>query len=373
MKHVASAVVLLCCFVCAMALTASAGERGAVPTSQIDAIFADLRSDSAPGAAVLVLRHGRAIFARGYGLSDMSAHAPITPQTDFRLASLSKEFTATAVMLLVRDGKLRLDEPLTEALPGFPDYGRAITIRNLLNHTSGLEDYEDIMAAQHGGTVPDDTPQIRDAGVVELLEQAKGTKFAPGTKWQYSNSGYATLAMVVERASDEKYENFVHERIFKPLGMRHTLAYVKGENQVPNRALGYTRGADGSWAETDQSPTSAVLGDGGIYTSLDDMARWLNGLAHHKLLTSAEIYQMSTAVNLPAAGPESEPASYGFGFFVNPYQGHRRLWHYGETVGFRTSVQYFPDDDLAIVVLSNRANENPGQRALKIADLFLGK
>ncbi|HET8667066.1 MAG TPA: serine hydrolase domain-containing protein, partial [Terriglobales bacterium] len=360
--------------VCCIVLTASApfvlarnGQGTAKsfannPTqAQLDAVFADFKSSDAPGAAVLVLHHGRTVFAKGYGLADLSSATRVTPATDFRLASLTKQFTAMAVMLLVHDGKLRYDEPLTEALPGFPAYGKSITIRNLLNHTSGLLDYEELMAAQHGGTLPNDTPQIRDAGVVKLLEQQSTTKFAPGTKWDYSNSGYAVLAMVVERASGKKFEIFLRDRIFQPLGMRNTVAYVNGENQVPNRAYGHSRQPDGGWKQTDQSPTSAVLGDGGIYTSVNDFAKWINGIREHKLLSAQEFQPAITPVNTPATGPDGSPATYGFGWFLNSYKGHRRMWHYGETVGFLTNIQYFPDDDLAVLVLCNRTDQDPSR------------
>ena len=167
-------------------------------------------------------------------------------------------------MLLVRDGKLRYDDHLTHIFPEFPSYGKDITIRNLLNHNSGLPDYEDLLIAQYRDTPPDKIPQILDAGVLKLLEQTAG-KFQAGSKWEYSNSGYAVLAMIVEKVSGKPFGQFLQERIFTPLKMNNTLAYEKGKNEVPHRAFGHTKEKDG-WRETDQSPTSAVLGDGGIYS-----------------------------------------------------------------------------------------------------------
>src|SRR5713226_900338 len=180
----------------------------AVQPEQIDRIFAGIESARAPGAAVLVLENGRVTFERGYGVTDLRTSSKIDARTNFRLASLTKQFTAMAAMLLVHDGKLHYEDRLTDVFPDFPAYGKAITIRQLLNHTSGLVDYEDIMAKQYVGISDDKIPQIKDAGVLDLLKQQTGTKFTPGTRWEYSNSGYVVLAMVVEKRSGMKFGDF---------------------------------------------------------------------------------------------------------------------------------------------------------------------
>src|SRR5579863_8947396 len=172
-----------------------------VSSNQIDAIFSSLKSADAPGAAVLVVHNGQAVFRKGYGVTDLRTHHAIDPSTNFRLASFTKQFTAMCIMLLVHDGKLRYDDHLTDIFPEFPAYGKPITVRNLLNHTSGLPDYEDILMKQYSNTPEDRIPQILDAGVLKLLERQSSGQFPPGTRWQYSNSGYATLAMIVERVS----------------------------------------------------------------------------------------------------------------------------------------------------------------------------
>jgi len=259
-----------------------------VPSAQIDSIFASLRSTNAPGAAVLVVRKGQPVFRRGYGITDLRTLRPIDAETNFRLASFTKQFTAASIMLLARDGKLRYDDHLTDFFPEFPAYGMPITVRNLLNHTSGLPDYEDILMRQYPDTPSEKVPQILDAGVLRLLEQQTAGKFAPGTKWEYSNSGYAVLAIIVEKVSGKSFGQFLHDRIFAPLKMSQTLAYEKGKNEVPHRAYGHTKEKDG-WRETDQSPTSAVLGDGGIYSSLNDLAKWDRALRDHTLLSEAEM------------------------------------------------------------------------------------
>lgn len=347
--------------------------ESAVPEEQIDRIFVQLKAARGPGAAVLVIKGGNTVFERGYGVADLRSLRKIGAHTNFRLASCTKQFTAMAVMLLVRDGKLRYEDRLTDIFPDFPQYGRAITIRNLLNHTSGLLDYEDLMAKPAPGTAPEEIPQIKDAGVLQLLKHQQTTKFPPGSKWDYSNSGYAVLAMVVERVSGEPFGNFLHDRIFAPLDMKQTVAYEKGKNTVASRAYGHTHEA-GAWREMDQSPTSAVLGDGGVYSSLDDLAKWDRALTRHTLLSEDEMKPAITPVKVADGSvqePDGKPAAYGFGWFLNPYGDHPRMWHYGETVGFRTTIQRFVEGNLTIIVLCNRDDAVPANLALKLADLFL--
>ncbi|MGC1370541.1 MAG: serine hydrolase domain-containing protein [Candidatus Sulfotelmatobacter sp.] len=357
-------------------LSYAAPLHGQVSSSQIDALFpAGLKSTTAPGAVALVVYKGRTVFHRGYGVTDLRTRRPIDEHTNFRLASFTKQFTAACIMLLVHDGKLRYDDHLTDIFPEFPAYGKSITVRNLLNHTSGLEDYEDLLSKQHPDTPPEKVPQIHDAGVLKLLEQQTSAKFPAGTKWEYSNSGYAVLAMIVEKVSGKPFGQFLQERIFTPLKMKNTLAYEKGKNKVPHRANGYTW-KDDAWHETDQSPTSAVLGDGGIYSSIDDLAKWDRALSLHALLSEAEMQPALTPVE-PADGragfPDGRPVSYGFGWYLDPYQGHRRMSHDGSTVGFLTTIQRFPEDQLTIIILANRTDGNPEVLALKIADLYLVK
>lgn len=347
--------------------------EGPAPEDQIDNVFTEFKSDNAPGAAVLVIRNGSIVFGRGYGITDLRSRRRIDAHTTFRLASCTKQFTAMAVMLLVRDGKLRYQDRLTDIFPDFPEYGKSITIRNLLNHTSGLLDYEDLMAKPAAGTSPEDVAQIKDAGVLKLLKQQKTTKFPPGARWDYSNSGYAVLAMVVEKVSGEPFGDFLQGRIFSPLGMKQTLAYERGKNTVAHRAYGHTHDG-GAWREMDQSPTSAVLGDGGVYSSLDDLAKWDRALTHYTLLAEAEMEPAIIPVRVPDGSvqePDGTPAAYGFGWFLNPYKNRARMWHYGETVGFRTTIQRLVEDKLTIIVLCNRDDELPANLALRVADLFL--
>jgi CubicO group peptidase (beta-lactamase class C family) len=350
----------------------SAISAAQVSSDQIDSIFTALKSTHAPGAAVLVVRNGRPVFRRGYGVTDLRTLRLIDAQTNFRIASDSKQFTAACIMLLAREGKLRYDDHLTDFFPEFPAYGKPITVRNLLNHTSGLPDYEDILTAQHPRTPDDKIPQIHNADVLKLLEQQTTPKFPAGSKWEYSNSGYVVLAQIVEKVSGESFGQFLKERIFTPLKMTSTLAYEKGKNEVPHRGYGHTCKKE-SCHETDQSSTSATLGDGGIYTSIDDLAKWDAAVRDHTLFSVAEMQPALTPVK-PTGGPATSAdglVSYGFGWFLDPYRSHKRMWHDGETMGFRSTIQRFPDDNLTIIVLANRTDVDPGELALKVADLYL--
>ncbi|MGZ4733120.1 MAG: serine hydrolase domain-containing protein [Terriglobales bacterium] len=339
---------------------------------EIDAIFAPLRSADSPGTAVLVKEAGKVVFERGYGVTDLTTHHKIDEHTNFRLASCSKQFTAMAIMLLVHDGTLHYEDRLTDIFPDFPEYGKAITIRNLLNHTSGLLDYEELMP-KTDPNLPVEKVQIHDDGVLDLLKRQKTTKFLPGSHWEYSNSGYVVLGLVVAKVSGRSYDQFLHDRIFAPLKMTDTVAYVRGKNQVPHRAYGHSQGSSG-WAQTDHSPTSATLGDGGVYSSLSDLSKWDDALQRHTLLTAKESEPAVTPVQVSdnsVRGPDGSPAQYGFGWFLNSYKQHPRMWHYGETMGFRSNIQRFTQDGLTVIVLCNRADLDPGNMALQVADLFL--
>jgi CubicO group peptidase (beta-lactamase class C family)/inosine-uridine nucleoside N-ribohydrolase len=345
--------------------------------TKADAIFSPLADANSPGLAVLVRKDGRVVFQRGYGVRDLVSMAKIDAQTNFRLASCSKQFTAMSIMLLVHDGKLGYNDRLTDIIPEFPAYGRTITIRNLLNHTSGLPDYEDLMdrlyphrwSAEH---------QIQDREVLALLEEQKETKFPPGTKWSYSNSGYVVLGCIAAKLSGKSFPDFLRERVFVPLRMDHTLAFEKGKQEIFHRAFGHTKDGSG-WTQTDQSSTSATLGDGGVYSSLIDLEKWDEALARHTLLSEHEMRAALTPVKLagglqPAWPPDSDrpagtPVAYGFGFFLDPHRGRDRMWHYGDTMGFHTYVERFVADRLSIIVLCNRTDLDPEKLAAEVADL----
>jgi CubicO group peptidase (beta-lactamase class C family) len=343
--------------------------------ADIDAIFAPLANAKTPGAAVLVRQNGHTIFQRGYGIRDLRTLSRIDAQTDFRLASFTKQFSAMAIMLLVHDGKLRFDQRLTDIFPDFPAYGQAITVRHLLTHTSGLPDYEDLM--QPGPWTA--AHQIQDDEVLGLLKRQTAGKFAPGANWAYSNSGYVVLGLIVAKVSGQPFGRFLADRIFRSLHMTHTLVYVNGTNTVPNRAYGHTKEGD-HFIETDQSSTSATLGDGGIYSNLEDLAQWDRALESHALLSDAEMRPALSPVTLDNGSqprwpvtPDGDnlhpgqPVAYGFGWFLDPFDSRPRMWHTGTTMGFRTAIERFTAEKLTIVILCNRTNLDPGKLALQVS------
>ena len=352
---------------------------------KIDAVFSGVTSPDSPGLAVLVRYHGKTIFEHGYGVRDFRTKSKIDAHTNFRLASFTKQFTAMAIMLLVQDGKIRYDETLPEIFPGFPDYGKSITVRNLLNHVSGLPDYEDLMERVEKAKGPRWSPekQIQDSEVLELLKSEKNGKFAPGTSWSYSNSGYVVLGLIAAKVSGKPYGEFLRERIFAPLKMNHTLVYQKGRNEVTNRAFGHSM-ENGALKETDQSSTSATLGDGGVYSNLEDLAKWDDALRNHILLSEKEMQLALTPVKLndgsephwPTEANDDnlhpgKPVSYGFGWFLDPFNGHQRMWHTGSTMGFRTVIERFLDDHLSVIILSNRTDLDPEKLSLQVAGILL--
>lgn len=309
-----------------------------------------------PGAAVLVLHDGQAVFRRGYGLAVVEDGTAVTAASNFRLASVSKQFTAAAVLLLVEEGRLGLDQPARRWLPELPPAASSVTLRQLLSHTSGLPDYEDLMD-------PADSRQVHDADVLALLAREDRLDFTPGTAYRYSNSGYALLALIVGRASGQDFATFLQQRIFGPLHMTHTVAHQDGVDTVTARAYGYSW-LDGRWQRTDQSTTSAVLGDGGIYSSLDDLARWDAALYDDRLLSSASRRAMFSPAT---ATTEPDVPHYGFGWRLNG----RMQWHSGESIGFRNVILRYPDRHLTVIVLSNRNAPEPYPLALKIAQRWL--
>ncbi|HDS1038656.1 TPA: beta-lactamase family protein [Stenotrophomonas maltophilia] len=335
--------------------TASAAAAVAPPDTGIDGLM-QAYDGQVPGAAALVLLDGRPVFRRGYGLAVVEDATAVTAASNFRLASISKQFTAAAVLLLVEDGRLALDQPAHRWLPELPPAAATITLRQLLSHTSGLLDYEDLMD-------PADTRQVHDADVLALLARQDRVDFAPGTRYRYSNSGYALLALIVERASGIDYASFLQQRIFAPLGMAHSVAHQDGVDAIAARAYGYSW-IDGHWQRTDQSTTSAVLGDGGIYASLDDLARWDAALYDNRLLSAASRRAMFSPAT---ATPEPDVPHYGFGWRLNG----RAQWHSGESIGFRNVILRYPDKHLTVIVLSNRNAPEPYPLALKIAQRWL--
>lgn len=326
----------------------------APPASHIDSLMR-IYQGPVPGASVMVLRDAEVLFRGAYGLADRERGVRATPATNYRLASISKQFTSAAVLLLMEEGRLSIDESAHRWLPSLPPAGGEFTIRQLLTHTSGVFDYEDLIPA--GSTTP-----LRYPDVLRLLEAENRRYFAPGTNYRYSNSGYALLALVIERASGENFAAFLRRRIFQPLGMLHTVAYEEGVSTIAERAYGYS-GSNESWARTDQSLTSSTLGDGGIYSSIDDLAKWDAALYDDRLLQPQSL-KLAFA---PAIRTDDPAVQYGLGWRITG----ESLWHSGETMGFRSVILRYPRHRFTVVVLTNRDAPDTYPTALDIAMLYL--
>lgn len=313
-----------------------------------------------PGASLLVIRDGKPLIRRSYGYANLEDRIAATPTTNYRLASVTKQFTAASILLLTQDGKLDLDDSLRKWFPTLPEVAEAMTIRHVLSHMSGLIDYEDVIPAAM-------TAQLHDADVLKILETQNETYFSPGKGYRYSNSGYALLALIVGKASGKDFASFLKERIFTPLGMHDTIAYEQGLSTVNNRAYGYSE-ERGTWTRTDQSQTSAVLGDGGIYSSIDDLAKWDAALYDDRLLSA-----QSRDLAFTAATETDDPkVNYAMGWRVTDEKiGGRTLWHSGETIGFRNVIIRYPEQHFTVVLLTNRNDPEPYQTAREIAQLFL--
>jgi CubicO group peptidase (beta-lactamase class C family) len=326
---------------------------GSNKEARVDEMFAAYDQQGMPGAAVLVVQDGKPALIRTYGLADIDEGLAVRPETNFRLASLTKQFTATCIMMLVERGELELDATLPEVFDDFPDYGSAITVRNLLQHTSGLIDYEDLIPEDFAG-------QVSDQDALRSMYEVNETYFEPGTEYRYSNTAYAMLAVLIEKISGTSFADFLEQNIFEPLGMDNTVAYQNGISTVSNRAFGYTV-ENGEVSFSDQSTTSAVLGDGGIYTSVLDYFKWDQALYTDKLLPQSVLDQMWVA-NL---------GDYGFGWRVDTVDDRRRLHHDGSTSGFRNYIIRYPDDRMTVLVLSNRRGPDAMPLAEAVAAIYL--
>lgn len=328
--------------------------------TEVDHLFSRYNEEFTPGASLMIIKDGNPLITKGYGMAHLGKEIPVTPETTFRLASITKQFTAAGIMLLEEEGHLEYFFTLTEIFPGFPEYGKEITIRHLLNHTSGLIDYEDL--------IPDTaTVQVTDEDVLAMMAAQDSAYFAPGSEYRYSNSGYAVLAMIIEKYSGQTYPAFMKAYIFDPLGMHNTVAYVKGVNEVPNRSYGYTKTGDDTFEDSDQSITSAVLGDGGIYSSVNDMFLWDQALYGETILSKESLIEATT----PAVLANGDTTNYGFGWRVDERNGYPRMHHAGSTSGFRNIYQRYPGEGFSVIVLTNRAEPDVTYIADAISDLYL--
>jgi len=338
------------------------GPESAPLDSLTEHLFADYDDARLPGAAVLVVERGRVLVRRGFGSADLQSGIAVTSHSRFRLASISKQFTAMAILQLAREGKLSLDDSLARWLTGLPAWAERVSIVHLLTHTSGIVDYEDHLPPSAGRQILDEDVRTILAGRAELY-------FEPGTSYRYSNSGYALLARIAEEASGQSFPAVLRTRIFEPLSMAGSVAHLEGESVVADRAYGHARDGAG-WRRADQSATSAVLGDGGIYASIDEMGRWVMEILEPRLLPKELV---SEAIR-PRVETGEGTIRYGFGWrIMEAGEGPESaapvevVWHTGETAGFRNALVLIPEREVGVVVLTNRNEGRPLDPALEIA------
>lgn len=315
--------------------------------TQLDSLMEKYFSQNQPGAALLVAKNGKAIYAKGFGLANIDTKEKISASTNFRMASVSKQFTAMCIMLLVKQQKISYDDNLLKFFPGWnKQVGAKITIRHLLTHSSGIWDYEELVPQ-------DQQTQILDADVVSYLVKKDSTYFEPGSTFQYSNSGFCVLEQIVEKVSGLSFSKFTAQNIFKPLGMTNTRIYEQDES-IPNRAMGFARNEKKEIVPSDQSITSATKGDGCVYTSIDDYQKWASALINNKLVNiSSQLKLVNKHIE------RTSNAYYGLGWF-NALDDKNKLsiYHTGSTSGFSNVVKIFPKDKLIIAYFSNIADNH---------------
>lgn len=335
----------------------------ATPAGRVDQILAPYTGDGTPGAAVAVFRDGRIVFEKGYGMADLESREPITPRTIFHVASVSKQFTAYSIALLAGEGKLSLDDDVRKHLPEVPDFGATITLRHLLHHTSGLRD-QWALWAMAGGRMDD---VITEDDLLWLITRQRELNFAPGAEYLYSNSGFTLLAKVVERVSGEPFPAFARERLFAPLGMTSTQVYDDHRRLVPGRAYSYEPDGRGGWRKSVLS--YANYGATSLFTTVEDLARWLQNYDHPKVGTDATVRLMQERGVLNSG----DTIPYALGIVVDTLRGLRRIGHSGADAGYRSDVAFFPELHAGVVVLANAADFDASGVSRRIAEAFWGE
>jgi CubicO group peptidase (beta-lactamase class C family) len=335
----------------------------ALAQSSLDSAFADyvkaeMERQHIPGLALLVTRDGKVVRSEGFGLANVELQVPVKPETIFQSGSVGKQFTATAVMMLVEAGKIGLNDPLTKYFPEAPPNWKNVTIRELLSHTGGFGDYPKNFNFRRDWTEPQ---------LLKLVESIR-LAYPPSTKWEYSNLGYLTLGILIHRVSGEFYGDFLQKRIFQPLGMQ-TTRIISEADIVPNRAAGY-RLVKGELKNQEWvAPAMNTTADGSLYFSIADLSKWDAALYQGKLLKPSSFDLMWTPVKLKNGQPNK--AGYGFGWFIEERNGHRCIHHDGSWQGFETAIDRYVDDHLSVVALTNLAGAKPGEITKHVAEMYL--
>jgi CubicO group peptidase (beta-lactamase class C family) len=328
-------------------------------TDGVDKLFSKWDSTVSPGAALAIIKDGKIIYKRGYGMANLEHNIPITPTSVFRIGSTSKQFTASCIAILALQGKISLDDDVRKYIPELPKYERPITIRHLLHHTSGIRDYLTLASIV---AWPDDqfyTPEDS----IELLGRQENLNFLPGEEHLYSNSGYFLLGVIVERVSGKSLNDFAQTHIFKPLGMKNTHFHDDHTMVVKNRADGYSRTKKGFRINM---TTLDHVGDGGVFATVEDLVLWDQAFYSYKL--GKELMEL---IQTPGALNTGEKLEYAFGLGIDKYKGLKRVSHGGAFVGFRAQMARFPEQRFSVICLANLSTINPSKLCMQIADIYL--
>jgi CubicO group peptidase (beta-lactamase class C family) len=336
----------------------AAAQTSSINSAVTEYVKAEMQRQHIPGLSLLIVRNGKVIRAEGFGLANVELQVPVKPESVFQSGSVGKQFTATAVMMLVEEGKIGLDDPLTKYFADAPAGWKEVTVRELLSHTAGFGDY------------PKDFNFRKDWTEEELLKVVEGIPLAypPGTKWEYSNLGYLTLGILIHHVTGEFYGDFLQARIFKPLGMQST-RIISEADIVPNRSAGY-RLVKGELKNQEWvAPMVNTTADGSLYFTILDLRKWDAALYTEKLLKRSSLDLMWTPVRLKD-GQQNE-GNYGFGWFIDHRAGHRCIHHDGSWQGFETAIDRYVDDQLTVIALANLAESEPGKITQHVAELYL--
>ncbi|MGB0424441.1 MAG: serine hydrolase domain-containing protein, partial [Flavobacteriales bacterium] len=329
----------------------------------IDAIFEEWNKTDAPGCGLGIIKDGKMIYGRGYGMANLEYDIPNSNNSVFRIGSTSKQFTAACIVLLAEKGKLNLDDKLNTFFPEFPEYAKKISVRHLLNHTSGVRDYLTISYLK-GYT---DDEYYTDEDLMKWLVNQDDLNFEPGEEFLYSNSGYWLLGQIVEKVSGKNMADYAKGELFTPLGMNNTHFHNNHNEIVKNRASGYTPTGENSYQIS--MTTLDMIGDGGIFTSVNDIKKWEDSFYDTSVL-SKNFWGMMTQQGVLNNG---EVIEYASGLDISEYKGLKTISHGGAFVGFRAEILRFPEHKMSIAIFANRADANPTRMAYGVADILLEK
>ena len=326
----------------------------------IDSLYVPMSHSGSPGCAVGVYQNGTVIFARGYGFANLTDDVPITPATRFTVGSVSKQFTAASIALLVRAGKLSLDDDVRTLIPELPPYAPPVRVRHLVHHTSGLRDFWELVGLS--GLRLDDGYSSDD--MLAMAAHQRGLNFTPGAEYRYSNTGYLALAVIVQRVTGQSLRRFADSAIFAPLGMRATLYLDDHTEIVPGRAMAYSPRGNGWRIDIWNND---IVGQGGIVTTLADLQRWDENF-YSGVVGGREFLELMHTTDPLTSGA---PNNYAFGITVGTYRGQRLVEHTGATGGYRAALFRFPELHTSVAMLCNRSTANTAQLAQRIADLVV--